>query len=47
MAGFMSAQFTALPHDSLDGYARSLETEKARAEEAERMYEALKKVHEE
>ena len=47
MAGFMSSQFTALPHDSLEGYAKSLEAEKARAEEAERMYETLKKLHEE
>ncbi|OQV23195.1 putative Centrosomal protein of 83 kDa [Hypsibius exemplaris] len=46
MASFKAAQFTTFPQDSLEEYAKALDVEKARAEESERMYMVLKKIHE-
>lgn len=47
MASLQNVSLMDLPQNTLEEYAKTLEAERARADDAERMYETLKKIHEE
>ncbi|GAU93626.1 hypothetical protein RvY_05539-2 [Ramazzottius varieornatus] len=47
MASLQNVSLMDLPQNTLEEYAKTLEAERARADDTERMYETLKKIHEE